>query len=119
MAEDNVIFPYVQNLIPDVPYKRLMDEQEILSIQLEKIENIIPDLKSYKDLKISLRHLSSVLGKIDELWHPHIKIEENMIYEKMGSMINTTDMIQLKNEFTKFYLKNVMPRLSGSAVFPL
>jgi hemerythrin-like domain-containing protein len=109
MAEDNVIFPYVQNLIPEVPYKRLMDEHEILSAELQKIENTIPDLKSNNDLKISLRQLNSALAKIDELWHPHIKIEEHMIYEKIGSMINTPDMIQLKTEFTQFYQKNVSP----------
>lgn len=109
MAEDNVIFPYVQNLIPEVPYKRLMDEHEILSAQLQKIEATIPDLKSNNNLEASLIQLNSSLTKIDELWYPHIKIEEHMIYEKIGSMINTKDMIQLKTEFTQFYQKNVSP----------
>ena len=107
MAEDEVIFPYVRDLIPEAPYERLIEEHTVLSAELYKINNAINDLRSEGDALKFLRLLDSALGKIDELWHPHIKIEESVIYERIGSMISLEEMIKFKKDFIQNYQKNV------------
>lgn len=109
MAEDKIIFPYVQDLIPEVPYQRLIDEHEILSVELNRINSAITDFRSEGNVGIFLRQLNPALVKIDELWHPHIKIEEYMIFERIGSLINVDEMIKLRTAFVQFYQKNVGP----------
>jgi hemerythrin-like domain-containing protein len=109
MSEDEVIFPYVQKLIPNVPYKRLTDEHEVLSDELDSINNAITIFSADENVDIFLTQLNSSLVKIYELWIPHIKIEESLIYERIGNMIDLEEMNRFRMEFIQFYQKHVGP----------
>ena len=63
MSEDEVIFPYVHDLIPEAPYERLIEEHTALSLELNKINNAITDLSLEGDSIIFLKLLNSALSK--------------------------------------------------------
>jgi hemerythrin-like domain-containing protein len=110
LVENEKIFPYFMDKLPEVPYKRLMAEHEIFKGGLKKINTGIKDLKSEKNELESLSLLKSGLGKIDQIWHPHIQIENTQLYERVGSLnIDLKEMIRIIKEYGAFFQEHIDP----------
>ena len=109
-AENERIFPYFRDKLPEVPYERLVSEHEIFKDGLNEINTGISHLKSENDELDSLKLLKSGLGKVNQIWHPHIQIENTQLYERIGSLnIDLEEMIRLKKEDKEFFQKHTGP----------
>ena len=109
-AEDEKIFPYFKDKLPEVPYERLMSEHEIFKVGLQEINTGLGHLKSENDELNSLKLLKSGFGKIDKIWNPHIKIENTQLYGKIGSLnIDIEEMIRIQTEDGKFFQDHTDP----------
>lgn len=86
-VENQKLFPYFKPLVPDVPYVQLMKEHKVVESSLQEINSGLDSLRSKKDEISSLHKLQSNFVKIDDLWHPHIQIEETQLFQKVGSRI--------------------------------
>ena len=86
VLENEKIFPYFKDKLPDAPYDRLMTQHEWVKTALSQINSGINNLKSNVDELESLNQLKTGLRQIDKIWHPHIRIEEEQIYGKVGSL---------------------------------
>jgi hemerythrin-like domain-containing protein len=109
-AENERIFPYFKDKLPEVPYERLMSEHEIFNDGLQEINTGIDHLKSENDELNSLKLLKSGLSKIDQIWSVHIQIENTQLYERIRSLnIDLEEMIRLQKEDKKFFQENTGP----------
>ena len=109
-AEDEKIFPYFKDKLPEVPYKRLISEHEIFNDGLQEINTGINHLKSGNDELDSLKLLKSGFNKIDQIWHPHIQIENTQLYERIRSLnIDLEEMIRLQKDDKKFFQEHTGP----------
>lgn len=110
LVENEKVFPYFMNKIPEVPYDRLMDEHKEIKSALKKINQGITELKSGKDDLKPLKLLKSGLVQIDVIWHPHIQIEESLLYERVESLqIDSEEMARLRKEVTEFFQEHTGP----------
>ena len=109
-AEDEKIFPYFKDNLPEVPYERLTTEHKIFNEGLQEINTGINHLKSENEELDSLKLLKSGLDKIDKIWHPHIQIENTQLYERIRSLnIDLEEMIRLQREDKKFFQEHTGP----------
>lgn len=109
-AEDEKIFPYFKDKLPEVPYERLISEHEIFNDGLQEINTGIDHLTSENDELDSLKLLKSGFDKIDQIWDPHIQIENTQLYERIRSLnIDLEEMIRLQKEDKKFFQEHTGP----------
>ena len=109
-AEDEKIFPYFKDKLPEVPYERLTSEHKIFNDGLHEINTGIDYLTSENNELNSLKLLKSGFDKIDQIWHPHIQIENAQLYERILSLnIDSEEMIRLQKEDKKFFQEHTGP----------
>lgn len=109
-TENEKIFPYFKDKLPEVPYERLISEHEIFKDRLQEINTGINHLASEKDGLNPLKLLKSGLGKVDQIWNQHIQIENTQLYERIGSLnIDLEEMIRLKKEDKEFFQEHTGP----------
>ncbi len=109
-AEDEKIFPYFKDKLPEVPYERLISEHEIFNDGLHEINTAIDHLTSENDELDSIKLLKSGFNKIDQIWHPHIQIENTQLYERIRSLnIDLEEMIRLQKDDKKFFQEHTGP----------
>mgnify|MGYP000892622284 FL=1 len=117
VLENEKIFPYFMDKLPDAPYDRLLTQHEWIKTSLSQINSGINNLKSNVHELESLNLLKTSLGQIDKIWHPHIQIEENQIYGRVESLnLSLKENNRLKEEYAQpanlvmpFVLYNLSP----------
>ena len=110
LVENEKIFPYFMDKLPEVPYKRLISEHNIFKGGLQEINTGLDHLKSENDESKSLKLLKSGFGKIDQIWHPHIQIENTQLYGRVGSLnIDLEEMIRIQKEYGEFFQEHTDP----------
>jgi hemerythrin-like domain-containing protein len=109
-VENEKVFPYFMDKIPDVPYERLMAEHKEVEAALDEINSGLTSLRSENAEISSLKLIKSGLVKIDLIWLPHIQIEELQLYQKVGSLnIDLEEMIRIKQDFSEFFQEHTGP----------
>ena len=110
LVEDEKIFPYFMDKLPEVPYQRLISEHNIFKSGLQEINSGLDSLKAENDEMKSLQLLKSGLGKIDQKWHEHIQIENTQLYGRVGSLkIDSEEMMRIQKEFIEFFQEYAGP----------
>ena len=110
VLENEKIFPYFKDKLPDAPYDQLMAQHKGVEVLLSQINGGINSLKSNVDELKSLDLLKTGLGKIDRIWHPHIRIEEEQIYGRVGSLnISLEETNRLREEYSQFFQEHTGP----------
>ncbi|WP_321422669.1 hemerythrin domain-containing protein [uncultured Methanobacterium sp.] len=110
LVEDEKIFPYFMDKLPEVPYQRLISEHNIFKSGLQEINSGLDSLKVENDEMKSLQLLKSGLGKIDQKWHEHIQIENTQLYGRVGSLkIDSEEMMRIQKEFVEFFQEYAGP----------
>ena len=110
LVENEKIFPYFKNKLPEVPYERLMSEHEIFKDGLQEINTELGQLMSENNELNSLKLLKSGFNKIDQIWHPHIQIENTQLYGQIGSLnIDLEEMIRIQKEAGEFFQEHTDP----------
>lgn len=116
VLENEKIFPYFMDKLPDAPYERLITQHEWVKAALSQINSLIDDLQSNVDELESLDSLKADLRQIEKIWHPHIRIEEEHIYGKVGSLnLSLEETNRLREEFSQFFEEHAEP---ASLVMP-
>lgn len=110
LVENEKVFPYFMDKLPEVPYLRLMSEHKEIKGALQEINTGLGHLMSKNNESKSLKLLKSGLDKIDQIWHPHIQIEETQLYQQVGSLnIDLEDMIRIQKEITEIFQEHTGP----------
>jgi len=110
LVEDEKIFPYFRDKLQEVPYERLISEHNILKGGLQEINTGLDNLRAGNDDLNSLKLLKSGFDKIDQIWYPHIEIENTQLYGRVGSLkIDPEEMIRLQKELVEFFQEQTGP----------
>jgi hemerythrin-like domain-containing protein len=133
-GEDLITFPEFRKLIPSAPYISLATDhqkiEELLSFIPPALKNLNGDIP-----QAGLEVIVDTLGKITEVWYPHIKQEEQYFSEEALSQVldlenqerisaaagkHSQDHSEPANWVIPFILYNLQgeDRLSFSANFP-
>ena len=108
--ENDKIFPYFMDKLPDAPYDRLITQHKIVKESISHTNVGINNLKANGDELELLNLLKTDLRMIDKIWHPHIRIEEEHIYERVGSLkLSFEETNRLRKEYSEFFQENAQP----------
>ena len=106
--EDEIAFPGFKEKVPQAPYDKLEKQHEEIVILLAKIQGVLNE--EIWDSNESLKTLNSLLTKINEIWHPHIKIEEeHFSAANVAQLINFEEQLKLSQKFSEFGRENSKP----------
>ena len=93
-----------------------MSEHEIFKDGLKEINTGLGHLMSESDELNSLKLLKSGFGKIDQIWHPHIQIENTQLYGQIGSLnIDLEEMIRIQKRGRRVLSRTHRPCILGGA----
>jgi hemerythrin-like domain-containing protein len=109
LSEDELIFPYLKTVLPEAPYDKLSSDHQLMEPMIETLENANGRWRS--GAGEALGEISSSVESLDDLWHPHIAIEEKEIYlpEKLEELIEPQEHIRLMQQSAELSFKNMGP----------
>ena len=81
MAEDDLVFPYLRERMPDTDFDRLIAEHQ-------EIHSILADIRAARGAG-SLVALHRALFSMADLWHPHIEKEETEFSPEVAAELLT------------------------------
>ena len=81
-AEDEIAFPFLRELLPDLPFADLIAEHEQMEAILEELATTLDELHGNAGEGPALEAVSSLLARLDALWPAHIAVEETGISVK-------------------------------------
>jgi hemerythrin-like domain-containing protein len=104
MVEDEKIFPYFKDKLPEVPYPQLINEHKIFNQGLHEINTAVEHLTSESNELESLSLLKSGFDKLDKIWGNHIQIENSKLYGRIRSLnMDPEMMLNIENESRGFF----------------
>jgi hypothetical protein len=108
-AEDTLAFPHFQGML-SAPYELLTEQHRLLHPMLEEAGAAIEQVATDSGASGSVTRLNSVLRKIQELWHPHIAIEEeHFTIEKLAALMPPDDHRRLNRLFLEHMQQHTGP----------
>ena len=116
LVEDEKIFPYFRDRLPEVPYPQLIKEHEIFNLGLQEINSATNNLKSNNNELNSLKLLKSGFERLDNIWINHIGIENTQLYVMIRSLnMEPGEMSKIEYESRGFFQEHSGP---GYMVIP-
>jgi hemerythrin-like domain-containing protein len=109
LTEDEIVFPYMEKVLPGPPYDRLSSDHKLMESLIETLEDANGRWKAGAGDAVG--EMSSSIGGLDGLWHPHIAIEEKEIYvpEKLEELIEPEEHLRLMQQSAELGMKNMGP----------
>lgn len=104
LSEDDIAFPYFKNKI-EAPYDKLADDHHKMAQILDELEKCFLDLSPG-----GIHKLREVLGTLNDLWVPHIKIEEeNFTMEKLRAVSELREQVDITRKLSAHSMENSGP----------
>ena len=109
LTEDELVFPYMRTVLPEAPYDKLSSDHKLMEPMIETLENANERWKS--GAEGALGEMSSSVESLNDLWHPHIAIEEKEIYvpKKLEELIEPKEHVRLIQQSAELSMKNMGP----------
>lgn len=108
--ETQKIFPYFRDKIPDLPVDQLNREHGKIGVLLNEIDGIISDTDDELLSENSLEQINTALIGINEVWHPHIEVEEKYFtLEIMDRLLDKEETIRLLESYKPFIMERYKP----------
>jgi hemerythrin-like domain-containing protein len=102
LTEDEVVFPYFQDKIPDAPFDELTAQHEEMVPFIDQINAAAKALAADPQVSEPLKNLNRALSGVRDLWHLHIQIEEkHLSAEKAEELFETDEQIKLGEMFAQ------------------
>ena len=110
LTEDDLVFPYFREKMPDAPFDLLSAQHQALVPLLEEIHLSIEEMVSSPEESEALHRLNRTLAQIAEIWYPHIKTEEDhFTQERVDALINQEEHLRLCGLFGEHGRKHAGP----------
>ena len=108
--ETQKIFPYFRDKIPDLPVDRLNKEHGQIGMLLMDIDGTINDLNDKKLNETFIKQLNTALIGINDVWHPHIDVEEQYLtVEVMDQLLDKDETMKLLESYGEFIMERYQP----------
>jgi len=110
LSEDELIFPFLQEKLPDAPYKPLTIQHQAAEKLLGQLESGIQSLLDGGSTKAVFIGLSQPITKLSTLWFPHIKVEERSFSaDNIHQAINREEQQSLLKAVAEFSQQHSKP----------
>jgi hemerythrin superfamily protein len=101
LSEDDIAFPYFK-IKMEAPFDRLGKDHQEMAQVLNNLENCLSDLSLD-----GIQKLGEVLTSLNELWKPHIKIEEeNFTVEKLNEVAKFEEQVEITKKLSSHSMKH-------------
>ena len=108
--EDELAFPNLHSKFPEAPYDLLESQHKAIVSRIEEAKIMMGELKGWAHENAALRNLREILSSISEIWHPHIKLEEEYFTsEGISEKINIEEQIKLSSMFSEYGREHAVP----------
>jgi len=77
LTESDLFFPYFRDKLPDAPFDLLISQHRELEPVLQQAKAATDEVSAEARAGAALAQLNTLLGRLVEFWHPHIRIEED------------------------------------------
>lgn len=104
LSEDEIAFPIFRDLI-EAPYSHLMDDHIKIAGFLKRLEQQLPGLSF-----VGIGNLRTLLVEIENLWLPHIRIEEeNFVSDRIDKVIEMEKQVKIVEKMSRHGIENSGP----------
>ncbi len=108
-TEDTLAFPVFREKL-DAPYDLLTEQHRLLEPLLKEAKAEVEKAATEPDAGGPLMRLNLVLRRIEELWHPHIGIEEeHFTVDRFASLIPAEEHLRLNALFLEHTRQHAGP----------
>jgi hemerythrin-like domain-containing protein len=102
LTEDESVFPYFQDKLPDAPYEALVAQHRHMDPILDAIKTALEDVSGTVQPGPALRDLNNALVEMRTLWQTHIDMEEtHLSSERIGAVIDDAEQERMSKAFAK------------------
>ena len=99
LTEDDVVFPYFRDKLPETPFDLLSAQHREMIPVLGEIESAAERCEKEGQVKAGLTNLAVALDWMNDMWHPHIQIEQEHIVEKADALLPVEEQVRLVKLF--------------------
>ena len=109
LGEDETAFPYLREKVPDAPYDKLMADHRQIEGILEHLGTAVGAVAGNAQPADALRALNGIVVRLAGLWHPHIGIEESILYdpERVAALMDEEENVQLSQKMSESSQKHL------------
>lgn len=99
LLEDDLAFPYFRRKLPGTPFELLASQHRELARLLVETSEAIDEVAAAAAAP-PLGKLREMLGRVSDVWHPHMRIEErHFTAVTIGSVIDLEEQERLSRTF--------------------
>jgi hemerythrin-like domain-containing protein len=110
LTEDELVFPYLQKIIPDAPYDDLVQQHREMTAILTPIAEAVEALRAGSDDLAALNAILQGLSRLQDFWHPHIEIEEQFFSPEVAAkLIEPSEHLRLMKAFAEHSQQHTGP----------
>ena len=96
LTESDLFFPYFRDKMPDAPFDLLTAQHRDLEPLLQEAKVATDEVSAEAQAGAAMPRLNSLLGRIAEFWHPHIRIEEDhFTADRVATLIDAKEQERL------------------------
>ena len=110
LTESDLFFPYFRDKLPGAPFDLLITQHHDLEPVLQQAKAATDEVSAEAKAGAALARLNSLLGRIMEFWHPHIRIEEeHFTVDRAATLIDPKEHERLAQAGAKHGQQNSGP----------
>jgi hemerythrin-like domain-containing protein len=108
--EDQVIFPFFRERVPEAPYEHLMVQHQEMFGNLGELRAALVDLRAGKRIMAATERLAEALRRLDATWGFHIETEESHLApERVAQVATVEEQEELRKVTGRFNEQHVQP----------
>jgi hemerythrin-like domain-containing protein len=101
-TENQLMFPYFRKKLPDAPYDQLLAQHREMEPIMKEVDAVISRVDGTMEPRSALGVLAVVLGRMRDIWQPHIQVEEeHFSADRIGSVLDMNERIRLGKELSE------------------
>jgi hemerythrin-like domain-containing protein len=110
LIEDDLAFPYFKDKLPDTPFELLTEQHQEMAAILEELQREVEGIEAEAQAAGGLEGTILALKKINDIWHPHIQIEEEHFeVDRVGEMLPEEEQLRLIKLYGEYSQKHSGP----------
>jgi hemerythrin superfamily protein len=108
-SEEEYVFPYIQEHVPDAPFDVLVAHHVEMRSLLDEIQNACGVLSASECGPETAQSLHDTLSHLSVLWHPHIALEEAQFAETMVTAWDKKEVAEFTRNVSEYMEQLIDP----------
>jgi hemerythrin-like domain-containing protein len=95
LTEDELLFPYFRDKLPEVPFDMLMRWHQEMDGMLNEINLALEACDRNEQLEANLANMLDALTRLEQSWLPHIQTENDVLITKVDALVAQEEQLRL------------------------